>query len=113
MAKCDAERIAEALLAQLVVQELPEDYDPGDLSYNEVLAYIRHEYTNYQSLLWEMQETVDCCGCAENPCSCDPEEGYECLSQLQAHDILKWAAKGVAEEAYARWREKHPRKRDT
>jgi hypothetical protein len=110
---CEAEKIATAFSRQLVVQELPEGFDSGNLSYNEVLAGIRHEYTNYESLLYEMQEALNCLGRAEagDPCPVNPEEEDVCSLELQAHDILKWAAKSLAEEAHRRWREKHASKK--
>ena len=54
MKKCNIVALASDLVSKVWVEELPDDFEPGDLSYNEILANIRHEYTNYQELLWDL-----------------------------------------------------------
>ena len=43
--------VAEQLENQVEGHEIPSDFEPGDIFDNEVLANIRHEYTNYEELL--------------------------------------------------------------
>ena len=109
MAECRIVSIAHELSEQLTAQELGEDFNPAGVSYNQVLADVRHNYTNYEALLYVMDEIGDCVKRWEESASCswNPEEEDECFLKLRAHDILKWAAKDLAEGTYKRWQEKH------
>ena len=51
MKKCNIVDKASDLASEVWAEELPDDFVPGDLSYDELLANIRHEFTNYQELL--------------------------------------------------------------
>lgn len=108
--ECNIVKIAESLTSRIETRDLPPDFDPGDEWYNQILACIRHEYTNYEQLLWELPLCVDfwdehgseycrvAAGCSEQ------EWGrgfYPCPLQEWAHDILKWAAKAAAEKVYS------------
>ena len=91
--------LAESLVDRLKGQSLPADFEIGDGHYNLLIAHIRHEFTNYEELLWKLP------GC---PMECTAiEDGDECIYQIMAHDTLKWAAKALAEELYSTWHEAH------
>ena len=83
-------------------------YEPTPMPYNVILAEIRHEYTNYEDLLYELP----LCPCADIPCErggtddCPCRDGQECQFAQAAHESLKWAAKGLAEQIYREWVEK-------
>lgn len=89
---------------------LPDDYKPEEL-YNVILADIRHEYTNYEDLLNELplceSTEPDWHGCdLACPFRIQGDGGdseCECPYSEQAHDELKWAAKGLAERLYGEW----------
>ena len=99
---CPLVEKAESLVSQIEAQELPdiesmasslfEPSDWGNWSYNQILAHIRHEYTNYEKLLDELPSCpADCNGLVDE---------QECIQRIIAHDTLKWAAKEAAAEAY-------------
>ncbi|MCK4348966.1 MAG: hypothetical protein KAW47_10150 [Thermoplasmatales archaeon] len=104
MKKCNIVDKASDLASEVWAEELPDNFDPSDLHYNEILANIRHEFTNYQELLWQLPLCVD----FENPDYCEKVtiEGYGCPLQEEAHDIIKWSAKEKAEQIYSKWLEK-------
>jgi hypothetical protein len=104
MKKCNIVDKASDLASEVWAEELPDNFEPGDLYYNEILANIRHEFTNYQELLWQLPLCVD----FENPDYCEKVtiEGYGCPLQKEAHDIIKWSAKEKAEQIYSKWLEK-------
>ena len=106
MNECDIVNVASELSEQLIVQELPLNYSPSDEEYNAILAEIRHTYTNYEELLWELDAYCSNRWEEEKPCSWDTDSGMGCLLALKAHDTLKWAAKNLAEGAYERWGQK-------
>lgn len=99
MNECSKLEVVQSLIDQLEAEEIPDDYDRGNLSYNEILADIRHTYTNYEELLYELPE---CVGCTWNV----GEEGIECPNATLAHDQLKWAARSLAESIYMEWLKK-------
>ena len=85
---------AYMLVSELEVTGKPDkatDWD--DWSYNQILAHVRHEHTNYEELL---NELPDC------PIECSAYEEYgldgiACQHRGIAHDILKWAVKSLAD----------------
>ena len=101
--RCQIVEVANELVARLEVQELPEDFDPGDLWYKQILANIRHEFTNYEGLLHELPLCVDFWDAGGE---CTAEISLECPLQQEAHDLLKWAANDMAKEVYQKWLEK-------
>lgn len=97
--QCEKVEAAKSLIEELSATEIPENYDPGELNYDEILANIRHEFTNCDELYWAIP---DC-----DICTWDvSEEGYECPEATYAHDEIKWAAKGLAEKIYREWLDK-------
>ena len=105
---CKIVEVAKALVSEIEAQELPADFEPGWVRYNQIIAGIRHEYTNYDQLLdrlplcvdlWERNGTEYCNQQLEFP-----EDS--CPLKDEAHDLLKWAAKAAAVEAYSGWLEK-------
>lgn len=100
---CPMEIAAEALRHKIEAQELPnEPIDWGDWSYNQIVAHVRHEYTNYERLL---EKLPDCP--IEFECeSFDAFGDGICLHREIAHETLKWEAKSKAEIVYARWLER-------
>lgn len=98
---------AKELASPEATGPVPDDYDPGDFSLNEVLADIRHEYTNYEGLLHSLPlcaaSEPDWPGCSEE---CPfYHELWECKCPYldQVHHDLKWAAKEVARILYEEW----------
>lgn len=103
-APCRIVEVAESLVGEIEAYELPPDFDPGDLYYNEILANLRHEYTNYEPILWSLPSCSDHWE-QGGECVWDYESDYECHLSREAHDLLKWAAKDAAAEVYQRWLE--------
>jgi hypothetical protein len=102
---CPVVQIAGDLACQIEAQELPEDFDPGDMPYNLLLPHIRHEYTNYGEL---SRDLPLCADLWDQGIKCYPEgEGEECNLMHEARDILKRAAKDAATEIYFKWERKH------
>lgn len=113
MKKCNIVSIAYDLASKVEAEELPSDFEPDDLYYNEILVNIRHKYTNYEELLWQLPICVD----FENPDYCKKVaiergiiEGDECPLLQEAHDIIKWSAKAKAEQVYSKWLEKNEKR---
>ena len=103
--ECPVVQIAGDLARQIEAQELPEDFNPGDMSYNLLLPHIRHEYTNYGELL---RDFPLCADLWDQGIKCYSEgESQECHLMREARDILKRAAKDAAEEIYLKWERKH------
>jgi len=106
--KCNIVALASDLVSKAWAKELPDDFEPGDLSDDQILANIRHEYTNYQELLQELPLCVD----FENQAYCKKIigrgylDGDECPLLQEAHDVIKWGAKEKAEQVYSSWLEK-------
>lgn len=42
--------MAEELVFKIEAQDVPPDFNPGDWRYNQTLAYIRHQYANFEQL---------------------------------------------------------------
>lgn len=90
---CPKMKAVDKLVERLEAHEIPDGYEPGDWYYNQILAEIRHEYTNYDELLWELPDCPDC-----------PEEVRgECEGVYLSHDALKWEAKNLAHSIYQEW----------
>jgi hypothetical protein len=102
---CLVVELAEELVSQIEAQELPPDFEPGDLHYRQILAHIRHEYTNYEQLLWKFPICVDHWE-QGGMCDLDTDTGEPCIRMQEAHDLLKWKAKDAAAATYAEWCEK-------
>jgi hypothetical protein len=85
-----------------VTSRIPDDYDPSELWCPQILAQIRHEFTNYEELLHDLPMCVDHWD-AGGECVWDAETGLDCPLASQAHDIIKWAANRVASAEFDRW----------
>jgi hypothetical protein len=100
---CRIVDVAERLASQVnMTCEIPPNYDPSNLWYRQVIAEIRHEFTNYEQLLEELPLCVDHVA-AGGECVWDTEAGLECSLAEEAHKIIKWAANRVAEAEYDKW----------
>ena len=84
--------------------------DPG-ASYNEVVAEIRHAYTDYEDLLHSLPLCID--EMEAGRCTWDPEQESWCSIKDEAHNLLKWAAKGVAIRLYKEYQERKTGTDDT
>ena len=94
---------ANQLVIKLVAQDLPDDYKPSKgWSYLEEVAWIRHNYTNYEEMLWELPLCFEYWDNGGN-CPHDYESGFNCPLYDKAHDILKWRAKELAAEISQKW----------
>jgi hypothetical protein len=92
--ECPIIDLAWELSEQVEIGDIPSDSDAGDMWYNQVLAHLRHGYTNYEELLLSLNA---CCHSNWQDC------GPDCLDKEIAHGILKQAAKRVADLAYTEW----------
>jgi len=104
--RCLVIKQAEERVSEIKAHDLPTDFDPGDMSYNEILAHVRHEFTNYEALLFTLPPCAVLWGHREYGCiqklGSNVSEN-DCPWEQEAHDLLKWAAKGAAEEVYQAW----------
>ena len=106
-AACRIAEVAEQLASQVkVTSQIPPDYDPSELSWEQIRAEIRHDHTNYHQLLWELPICVDHHD-AGGECVWDAETGLECPLAEEAHDIIKWAANRVASAEFDRLQKRH------
>jgi hypothetical protein len=109
--KCAMVETAERLAKEIEAEKIPDDFKSDSLHEDEILAEIRHEYTNYDTLLYMLPLCVDMWN--ENPSYCKKvakerhmEEDQECPLAVEAHDILKWKAKEKARIVYSEWLKK-------
>jgi hypothetical protein len=101
MKKCNIEQMTDSLVSQLKGYDLPADFEPvGD--YWEIIAHIRHTYTNYEQLLYVVGEA--CLAFQEENdydyCISVEEEGLPCPISQDVHDELKWEAQDLAQQLY-------------
>lgn len=94
----------KSLVTKLEGYNIPDDFDPLDLSYNEIIANIRHQYTNYENILFELHLCVEYWD-RGGYCPHDNEDGG-CILISETHDNLKWAAKEIAKDSYQEWLER-------
>lgn len=104
----EIEQLVKLLMHQIKAADLPDDYSPGDSSYPEILANIRHEYTNYEELLNCLNEKLINIETGDSFCWTCPignldEDRPECVLEQSAHDELKYATKAKAKEIYQHW----------
>lgn len=94
---CDVIDIANELAGRLqaTADRLPEalDWEEGT-PMPVILADIRHRLTNYEEIIVELPQ----CG---QPVVISAEV-EDCDNRTQAHDIIKWAANGIAQQLYER-----------
>jgi hypothetical protein len=110
---CPVLEAAKSLVGDVQGTLPPCDWQPVGYIYNQVLAELRHEYTNYETLLSSLPVCVDLWDsgeCPDNPRTwseemCLDSEGEECMLAKEAHDMLKWAARDEAEQVYRAWRD--------
>lgn len=108
--KCDIMEAACRLVKEIDAEKLPIDFKPHFSNYDEILAEIRHDYTNYMDLLHELPLCEDTW--KENRSYCKKVANQyhlvciaDCPFLREAHDILKWKAKEKAEQIYSAWLE--------
>jgi hypothetical protein len=94
--------MAKRLAKQVKGHGLGPDFDAGDLDYDRILARVRHHYTNYEALLWQLPTCVDFWE-SGSECDWDPRAGQPCILEKEARELLKQTATEVAAEAYQRW----------
>ncbi len=103
---CDLEmeKIALSLTEQVEAYELTDNFDPSDLWYGQIIAHIRHEYTNYENLLHKLPSCTmyisegGICGW-----DFDKKEDGGCPLVEFAHYILKREANSHARNVYDNW----------
>jgi hypothetical protein len=93
---------AEDLAKQIEGIPLPADYDTSGLGYRQILASIRHEYTNYETLLYELPDCIPLWHAGKCPHANTEDSEDECPLRCLAHDILKQAGKEEAARIYTR-----------
>ncbi len=108
----DVVKKARRLASQIEGRDLPIDFDPAGLSWNQNLLRIARDYTNHDALLAQLvdwlnrlceQGEVDCdlrgasaCGNSELKCPC-------CSERWLAEQELAQAARAAAERVYQTW----------
>jgi hypothetical protein len=88
---------ARASVQKLEGYTIPDDFNPEDIAYDQIIAHVRHEFTNYVKLLMDFPN--ECPVCTWN----NDEEGCECISITEARDILKEEARSIAVGFYNQW----------
>jgi hypothetical protein len=88
---------AKRLVSKIEVHELPDYFAVDDLYYRQLLAHVRHVYTNYDQLLGELPSCADYWA-QGGFCPHDFDDWEECPLIIKAHDVLKWAATAKAEQ---------------
>ena len=86
---------ARRLVSKIEVSAVPGYFAVGDLYYRQLLAHVRHTYTNYG----ELRDALPSCAhyrAQGGFCPHDFEKGV-CWLRTEAHDILEWAATTEAE----------------
>lgn len=99
---------AAELASELVIGDIPLDFDPGQLRWRDILALIADEYSNHADLLEDLDQWMgqaahaSCDGCdlgaAEREQKC-----VDCSERWLAEHELRTAALDAAERAYQRW----------
>ena len=99
---------AADLASELVIREIPLEFDPGQLQWRDILAFIAEEHSNHAELLKELGEWAGTV--ADELCDdCDllgaesEEACSDCPEQWLAKHELWTAALDAAERAYQRW----------
>lgn len=108
----DVVKKARKLASQIEARDLPIDFDPGGLSWNQNLLRIARDYTNHDALFARFEDwvttvcqqgEVDCdfraasvCGNSELKCPC-------CSERWLAEQELAQAARAAAERVYQTW----------
>lgn len=100
---CEVLDLARELLGTLDGYALPADWRPDSEWYNEILAEVRHAYTNYEESLRSLPLCTN--EIEAGRCTWDPEQESWCSIKAQAHDLLKRAAKDIAAKLYQAWQE--------
>lgn len=104
--ECDMQASAEALTKQLEGRPIPPGYRFDSDHYGARLAAIRHEFTNYEDLLYSLPVCADYME-QHGPIYCDmmedPDEPARCTIRDAAHDLLQEEANTMAAELYSRW----------
>lgn len=97
--------IAWQLAEKLEGSDLPPDYEPADDQYLQIIANIRHEYTNYEELLYALSAyTTGACPVYFISGEIHPDcEEEQCAQLDMAHDILKSEAKKIAVQLFDKW----------
>jgi hypothetical protein len=100
------------LASQIEARDLPIDFDPGDLTWNENLVRIGHLYTNHDALSGQLQDWLaeawergDACCDRRGSQRCRSSElGCPCCpSRWLAQEKLSEAARAAAEPVYQKW----------
>jgi hypothetical protein len=100
-------KVAEELHKQLQGEEIPEGFEPSE-HYWENIASVRHEYTNYEELLYQLPSCTDFVEeNEENRALCirisEELKGGQCPWCEEAHDLLKYEERAIAVRVYDMW----------
>jgi hypothetical protein len=108
----DVVECARGLASQLEVRELPLDFDPADLGWNQNVLKIAREYTNYEALsdqlrewlveVWK-DEDISCERCANEPDLHSELECLNCPHHWLGQQELSRAARAASERLYQTW----------
>ncbi len=104
LTSCDVTETAGRLSLQLEAQAIPDDYDPVG-AYWQIIANVRHSFTNYDTLLAALPDCPLECPIAE---SNGDLTGQSCANYDLAHDILKTEARRLAMNLYRAWEGEAP-----
>ena len=103
---------ARSLASQLEVRELPLDFDPAGLGWDQNVLRVVREYTNYDALSRELRDwlvaawkdgDVPCEHCASESDQGVDLDSLECPHHWLAQHELSRAARAASERAYRTW----------
>lgn len=105
----DAVDKALELASRLEVREIPRDFEPGDLLWREIVAWVMERFSNHAELQGELDEVLDAayreygeaCGFLDARPDEDPTTG--CSERRLAEYRLREAAFKASERACQRW----------
>ena len=100
------------MASQIEARDLPPDFDPADLSWDQNVSRIAREYTNYETLSRQLQDwliqawqdgDVPCEHCATESDEEIELESLECPNHWLAQRELSKAAWAASEGMYRTW----------
>ena len=103
---------ARNLASQLEVRELPFNFDPADLGWDQNVLRIAREYTNYEALSGQLREwlvaawqdrDVSCERCATELDLRSELECPDCPHHWVAQQELSKTARAASERMYQTW----------
>ena len=109
--ECPLDIVGEAteLASRIRVDDIPLDFDPGDMLWQDILGEIARQFSNHGILLAELDGFLVgaraklCDGCERLATDMRCESCSSCSERWLAEHHLWEAALDAAEKAYQRW----------